>query len=168
MVKLKTSPAFNLTVIALIAGGFFAAMFAFLAFPIQLSGSSGGVSGTPTVTITLYAGEASNGKFAFGLSADNLTSPGPKLTFKATDIVQVTLKNIGRMPHAFAVTDAAKTGAKMLFNSAIASGSNPLSPGQSSSVTFKPSTAGDNYYYICPVPGHPEAGMYGSVAVTNG
>ena len=71
------------------------------------------------------------------------------------------------MPHAFAITDAAKTGAKVLFNAEIDSASNPLSPGQQGTIIFAPTTAG-SVYYICPVPGHAESGMYGSITITSG
>jgi uncharacterized cupredoxin-like copper-binding protein len=71
------------------------------------------------------------------------------------------------MPHAFAVTNAAKTGAKVLFGAEIGSGSNPLQPGQRGTTIFAPNSAG-SIYYICPVPGHAESGMYGSIVITSG
>ena len=126
------------------------------------------VSGkTPTVNIVLYEGEITGSTYGFGNSSTTLTSPGPTLTFKTTDIVNITVINVGKMPHAFAITSEAKTGAKVLFNAEIASASNPLPPGQQGTVIFAPNTAG-SVYYICPVPGHVESGMYGSVTITSG
>jgi FtsP/CotA-like multicopper oxidase with cupredoxin domain len=155
-------------VIALAALLFFAAM-SVLVFPIQpqLVSSRGGL-GTPTVNVTLYAGEFSATKYGFGLSPNNITSPGPTLRFKTSDIVNLTLVNAGQVPHAFAMTNAPRTGASVLFNAQVASSSNPLSPGQSRSTTFAPNSPSSLYYYICPVPGHSELGMYGSCVVTVG
>ena len=120
---------------------------------------------TPTVNIQLYAGEISGSKYGFGTSPNNLTSPGLTLRFKITDIINVTVTNVGKMPHAFAVTNTPKTGAAVLFKAEIASPTNPLQPGQHGTIIFTPDNAG-NFYYICPVPGHAETGMYGSVIVT--
>jgi uncharacterized cupredoxin-like copper-binding protein len=33
-------------------------------------------------------------------------------------------------------------------------------------VIFIPNNAGSTFYYICPISGHAEAGMYGSVIIT--
>ncbi len=132
---------------------------------VPLSPNTDVTNKTPTVTITLYAGEISNNKFGFGTTANNITSPGPTLRFKISDVVNVTLVNAGTMPHAFAITAEAKTGSSALFGATIASSANPLSPGQSRSIVFAPSNAG-SFYYICPVPGHAETGMYGSVIIT--
>ena len=54
----------------------------------------------------------------------------------------------------------------MLFNAEIGSASNPLQPGQKGSVIFTPNNAGSTFYYICPISGHAEAGMYGSVIIS--
>ena len=149
---------------------FLVATVAFLVLPIQLplTGASSSTSGTPTVTITLYAGEISTGKYGFGLSPNNLTSPGPTFYFNTTDIVKITVVNAGKMPHAFACVNAPRTGATVLFGAAIASASNPLPPGQSGSITFNPNTVSSEYYYICPVPGHAELGMWGTMVVSPG
>ena len=141
---------------------------AFMVLPIQLPLTGPSASGTPTVTITLYAGEIAAGKYGFGFSPNNLTSPGPTLRFKTTDIVNLTVVNAGQLPHAFACVNAPRTGATVLFGAAIASGSDPLPPGQSGSVEFNPNTVSSQYYYICPVPGHAELGMWGTVVVTLG
>ena len=57
-----------------------------------------------TVIIVLYEGEMSNGKFGFGTSPNNLTSPGPTIGFSTSDIVNITVINVGKLPHAFAIT----------------------------------------------------------------
>jgi nitrite reductase (NO-forming) len=138
-----------------------------LVFPIQpTTGGSGGSSPpsqAPGVTITLYAGEVGT-SLGYGLSANNITSPGPTLYVNYSEIVKVNLINVGIMPHAFEVTNVAATNSTMLFNSAIGSATDPISPGGSGSVTF---TANQNgtFYYMCPVPGHVEAGMWGEFIV---
>jgi len=160
----------SLIAIAVLAVAFLVAAMSMLLLPIQpqlITGSS--ASGkTPTVAVVLYAGEISASKYGFGLSADNLTSPGPTLRFKTSDVVNVTIINAGKMPHAFAVVNAPRTGATVLFNAEIASPSNPLQPGEKGNVIFTPNSPNDQYYYICPVPGHAESGMYGSVIVITG
>ncbi len=129
--------------------------------PLQ---TGGGPVGKATVTFVLYAGEPSATTFAFGLRPDNLTSPGPTLTFRVSDTVNVTIIDVGKVSHAFAVTDAPHTNGKTLFGAAIASASMPLNPGEKGTVVFKAASSG-SYYYICPVPGHPELGMWGKVVV---
>jgi uncharacterized cupredoxin-like copper-binding protein len=121
---------------------------------------------TPTVNIVLYEGEVSTTRYGFGNTSSTLTSPGPTLRFNLTDIVNITVINVGKMPHAFAITSAPKTGSHVLFNAEIGSASNPLQPGKQGSVIFTPSNAGSSFFYICPVPGHAEVGMYGSVIIT--
>jgi uncharacterized cupredoxin-like copper-binding protein len=163
----------SFAVVIILAAALFFGSLSMLVFPIQpqlIVGSpgSGSSGGTPTVSVTLYAGEISTGKYGFGLSDNNLTSPGPTLRFKTSDVVNVTVVNVGKLPHAFALTNAPRTGASVLFSAAIASGSNPLPPGQKGTTIFRPNSPSDLYYYICPVPGHPELGMYGSCIVTSG
>ena len=159
------------TVVLVLATALFVGALSMLVFPIQpqLTTGSGNVAGkTPTVNITLYAGEVSTTKYGFGTSPNNITSPGPTLRFKTSDVVNLTVVNAGTIPHAFALTNAPRTGATSLFGATIASGSNPLSPGQSGNVIFAPNSPGTDNYYICPVPGHAELGMYGAVIITMG
>jgi nitrite reductase (NO-forming) len=52
----------------------------------------------------------------------------------------------------------------MLFNAEIGANSY-LEPGQKGTVIFTPNNAG-SFYYICPVPGHAELGMFGSIVIT--
>jgi uncharacterized cupredoxin-like copper-binding protein len=158
-----------LIIIALLAAAFFVATLAMLVLPIQPPLlSSVQISKTPTLYITLYGGEISQSKFGFGLTPNNLTSPGPSLTFKTTDVVSLTFVNVGQMAHAFAITDSPNYKGKLLFNAAVGSGSNPLSSGQSGTVVFQPNTMG-NEYYICSIPGHADSlGMWGTVTITMG
>jgi uncharacterized cupredoxin-like copper-binding protein len=117
------------------------------------------------VNIVLYEGEISATKYGFGNTSTTLTSPGPTLRFNLTDVVNITVINVGMMPHAFAITNAPKTGSTVLFNAEIGSASNPLQSGKQGSVIFTPNNAGSSFFYICPVPGHAEVGMYGSVVI---
>jgi uncharacterized cupredoxin-like copper-binding protein len=160
----------GLIVVLVLAAALFVGSISMLVFPIQpqlTTGSGGGAGKTPTVSVTLYAGEISPSKYGFGTSPNNITSPGPTLRFKTSDVVNLTIVNAGQYPHAFAVTTAPKTGARTLFDATIASGASPLGPGQSGNVIFSPNSVGDDYY-ICPVPGHAELGMWGSIIVFAG
>jgi plastocyanin len=119
---------------------------------------------TPTVNIVLYEGEITAIKYGFGNTSTLLSSPGPTLRFNLTDVVNITVVNVGSMPHAFAITNVPKTGATVLFGAEIGA-SNYLEPGKQGTVIFTPNNAG-SFYYICPVPGHAEIGMYGAVIIT--
>jgi uncharacterized cupredoxin-like copper-binding protein len=151
-------------VVMLAAILYFAVMFVlvFNAQPPLTSNSNS--NKTPTVNIVLYEGEIAPTKYGFGNSSTLLTSPGPTLRFNMSDVVNITVVNAGKMPHAFEITNAPKTGATVLFNAEIGA-SSYLEPGQKGTVIFTPNNAG-SFYYICPVPGHAELGMYGSVVVT--
>jgi uncharacterized cupredoxin-like copper-binding protein len=125
---------------------------------------------TTTTNVTLYAGELydANGTLqhgAFGTVMDNLTSPGPTLNFTAGQTVNLTLVNVGKVGHGWALTDQPQTNATVLFNATIANATTPLAPNASGSVNFTIGNAG-TYYYICPVPGHVALGMWGIVNVT--
>jgi uncharacterized cupredoxin-like copper-binding protein len=159
-----------LIAVILLAATFYCATMVVLVFNLQppLTSTSNVSGKTPTVNILLYEGEITGSLYGFGNSSTTLTSPGPTLKFNTKDIVNITVVNVGKMPHAFAITNAAKTGAKVLFGAEIGSASNPLPPGQRESVIFAPNTAGSSFYYICPVPGHAESGMYGSIIITGG
>lgn len=122
---------------------------------------------TPNVNITLYASEVPNTtKFGFGLNANNITSPGPTLTFKVNDIVNITVIDVGKMPHNWAIVSTNKSNAAVLFKAQVASGQNPLSPGARDQDIFSINQAG-NFYYICQVPGHIALGMWGRVIVNS-
>ncbi|HUK85453.1 MAG TPA: multicopper oxidase domain-containing protein [Candidatus Acidoferrum sp.] len=156
-----------IAIIGLAAIFYFATMSA-LVFHIQLplSASSSISDKTPTVNIVLYEGENSGSQYGFGYSPSTLSSPGPTLRFTTSDVVNITVINIGKMPHGFAITSAPRTGAEVLFNAEIGSKNNPLQPGQEGSVVFKPNLTGSAFSYICPISGHAEAGMYGSIIIS--
>ncbi|MGE5533185.1 MAG: hypothetical protein ACM3UN_02410 [Bacillota bacterium] len=159
-----------LIIVLALAAGLFIGSLSMLVFPIQpqLITGSGSPDGIPTVNITLYAGELSGSNYGFGTSAENITSPGPTLRFKTSDVVNLTLINVGNLPHAFSITAEPRTGAITLFRANVASATNPLNPGQSGSVIFTPNSPSDQDYYICPVAGHAELGMYGSIIISTG
>ncbi len=116
------------------------------------------------VTIVLYEGEVSQTEYGFGFAPSNLTSPGPTLVFTVGDIVNVTVYNVGSLPHAWSLTNGTAYDSPTLFNARVGSGSNRLPPGGYGSGIFSASASG-NYYYICPVPGHSQEGMWGRVVI---
>jgi FtsP/CotA-like multicopper oxidase with cupredoxin domain len=146
---------------------YFAAMSA-LVFHIQLplTASSNISDKTPTVNIVLYEGENSGSQYGFGYSSNTLTSPGPTLRFTTSDVVNITVINVGKVPHAFAITSAPRTGASILFNAEIGSEINPIQPGEEGSVVFKPNLTGSAFNYMCPISGHAEARIYGSIIIS--
>jgi len=159
-----------LSLIAIIglAAIFYFATMSMLVFHIQLplTANSNISDRTPTVNIVLYEGENSANQYGFGYSPNTLTSPGPTLRFTTSDVVNITVINVGKTPHAFAVTSAPRTGATVLFNAEIGSSSKPLQPEQEGSVVFNPNLTGSTFSYICPISGHAEAGMYGSIIIS--
>jgi uncharacterized cupredoxin-like copper-binding protein len=124
----------------------------------------GGTS-TVTVTKTLYEGELSASQYGFGTSATSLASPGPTLTFKVGDVVKMTVYNVGTLPHSWEINTKQDGSGQMLFSSVINPGST-IAPGGSGTVTFTVTQAG-SFYYVCPIAGHPELGMYGTVTVSS-
>jgi len=167
----KTYVAMALIGVALIS--LWVAADSVLIFRLQppLNPPSNAAGKTPNVNIMLYGGMVTNAAdggpmMGFGFSPNNITSPGPTLIFKITDVVNITVENVGMTPHAFAVTSVVGTGAPVLFNAEVASASNPLMPGQSGSVVFTPTQAGSTFFYECPCSSHSELGMWGSVVVT--
>ena len=137
-----------------------------LVFKLQPSMGNTNASMKPNMNITLFEGELADGRFGFGYTLENLTSPGPTLRFTTADTINITVINIGTKSHAFAITTTPTEGANVLFNAAIGSADNPLQPGQEGSVVFSPDNAGFSYFYASIVPGDVEAGMYGTVVIT--
>lgn len=129
--------------------------------PMQASGDAENLK--PTVNITMYAKELP-GKFGWGLSSDNVTSPGPTLRFKVGDVVGVTVHNEGQVAHAWAIVSGLDNP-NVLFNSQVAFPNDPIPPGGTKSGVFKVTEAG-NFKYICTVSGHSSLGMYGDVIVS--
>ena len=68
-----------------------------------------------------------DGKFGFGTSPTNLTSPGPTIGFSTSDTVNITVVNVGKLPHAFAITTTPNAGATVLFGAVIGSASQSAS-----------------------------------------
>ncbi len=157
----------SIVVIAILYAALSVGAVSVLVFHLQptLSTPNNG-NNTPTVNILLYGGELANGQMGFGYSPSNLTSPGPTLRFKLTDLVSITVINTGKISHAFAIVDTPRTGANVLFQAQVGSTTSPLSPGQQGTIIFRPNLAAATFYYICPLSGHAEAGMWGSVIVT--
>jgi uncharacterized cupredoxin-like copper-binding protein len=119
--------------------------------------------GTP-IAMTLYAGEVSSTSYGFGNSASSLASnPGPTLTFTKGQSYTMTVNNVGAMPHSWAITNGKTSSATILFSSETNPGAY-IAAGQSGYVTFTPNQSG-SFYYICPVLGHPELGMWGNVVI---
>ena len=118
----------------------------------------------PTVNITLYGGEISDHSFGYGFSPDSLSSPGPLLKFKTTDIVKITFINTGKFPHTFIIKDSHKDESNTFFNSAIGSTNNPILPAQSGTIIFRPERTG-SYFYISQISSDAELGMWGNVQV---
>jgi plastocyanin len=119
---------------------------------------------SPNVNVTLYEGAISSSLYGFGYSANSLVSPGPTLTFKVGDVVKLTVTDVGQLPHNWAIVSTNQTSAPVQFNAQIRSASSPLQHGESGSVVFTVTKAGD-YYYICQVQGYEDLGMWGKVVV---
>jgi len=88
----------------------------------------------------------------------------PDFTVKSGDEVTFSVTNKGKSFHAFGIVSDPENVNSVLWNSAIASASNPIKPGQDGSVTFTAGAPG-TYYYVCTVPGHALQGMKGSFIV---
>ncbi len=103
----------SLVAVVGLAAVFYFASMSVLVFKIQppLMASTNVSDKTPTVNILLYEGEISSNRYGFGYSPNTLTSPGPTLRFKTSDVVNITVVNVGKIPHAFAITTAPRTGA---------------------------------------------------------
>jgi plastocyanin len=109
---------------------------------------------TPNVEITLYGKE-----YGFGYTETSINSPGPTITFAEGDVVNVTFYNVGATNHGWELVTA-RSGGTELFSAYIA----PIAPGTHASVVFTVTQTG-SFYYICPVAGHADLGMWGQVNV---
>jgi FtsP/CotA-like multicopper oxidase with cupredoxin domain len=156
-----------LVLIGILALAFFLGAISMLIFNLQPILKTSSSSKTPTSTIVLYEGEMPDGKLGFGTASDNLTSPGPTIGFSTSDTVNITVINVGNLPHAFAITTMPEAGATILFGAMIGSASSPLQPGQEGSVVFAPNNAAFDYWYISPIGNDTADGMYGAVIVSS-
>lgn len=84
----------------------------------------------------------------------------PEIRVNSGDEVTVTSDNVGKSFHAFGIVSDPEDFNNIIWDSAIATASNPLKPGESGSTTFIAGAPG-TYYYICTVPGHALQGMQG-------
>jgi len=153
--------------IAILAVAFYVGIMSTLVFKLQppLIADVNIAGKTPNVETIIYIGEISSSTAGFGTSKTNLTSPGPTLRYTVSDVVSITVVNMGEIPRAFAITSVPQTGANVRFNSQVGSASNPIEPGQQATVVFIPNNAG-SFFYTCPLPGDSERGIYGSVIIT--
>jgi uncharacterized cupredoxin-like copper-binding protein len=161
------TPYLAVVLVVVLYAAFAAGAVSMLVFRLQPPLKTNVDLSSPNVTFVLYAGEISDNKMGFGYSADNLTSPGPTLNIKFSDVVNVTVINAGKMPHAFQVSTQPQTSAPVLFNAQAGSATNPIPPGGQATTVFTPNYVSSVFYYICPISGHAEAGMWGSVIVTS-
>ena len=120
---------------------------------------------TSGTSITLYAGSVTSGSgtYGYGLSASDITSPGPPLNLVEGTTYTITVNDVGNMPHSFEIVSTKAIGTP-LFNSGIDI-TNFIPAGGSGSVTFTPTQTG-NFYYVCTVPAHISLGMWGNVVVS--
>jgi len=156
-----------LIVIGILAVAFACGALSMLAFNLQPAMVNSGPGKATVATIVLYAGEMSDGRPGFGVTANNLTSPGPTIGFSTSNTVNITVLNVGKLPHAFAITTTPNTAAPVVFGAVIGSASNPLQPGQAGSVVFTPDNAAFDYWYISPAGNDTAEGMYGAVTVSS-
>jgi len=123
---------------------------------------------TPLRNVTLYEGDQVVGgsvQGVFGLTENSMTSPGPTLNLTVGDVVNITVYNVGSIPHNWAIVDAKSNDGQVTFNAHVATGNYPLTPGSSASDIFEVTQAG-NYYYISQVTGDLDSGMWGNVVVS--
>ncbi len=157
---------YPLVVIAACAIALIVAVALFLLLPIQQPYIAGTASSEiPTLNITLYAGEISDTQYGFGTEPNKLSTPGPTLRFKTSDLVNLTVINIGKMPHAFQITNDRRSESSVVFDAAIGSVSNPLQQGESGSVVFNPNIVGTSFFYTSPISGQTEKGLWGTVTI---
>jgi uncharacterized cupredoxin-like copper-binding protein len=131
----------------------------------SLAPPGGGGGGTP-IALTLYEGEVNSTDYGFGDSASSLSSPGPTLTLTQGQSYKMTVYNVGALPHSWEIASTNTGTPSPLFNSEINPGAY-IAGGGSGSVTFTPNQSG-NFYYVCPVPGHTDLGMWGNVVINAG
>jgi len=88
----------------------------------------------------------------------------PSIQAEVGDRIIFDVINDGKSFHAFGVTAADEGFGGIVPGSEVASGSNPLKPGEGGTSEFVPGEEGV-YYYICTVPGHRLQGMVGQIIV---
>ncbi|MBI2125712.1 MAG: multicopper oxidase domain-containing protein [Thaumarchaeota archaeon] len=152
--------AYTVATLAFVIG---VAWVGWIAYSLVFPAEGQVLTATPTVEFAIDGGEAGP-KFGFAFEGQQISSPGPTLTVKTGDIVKVNFKNNGATAHAFSVVKENSDEAPIMFKATIGTGPRPLVPGDRGSIVFNADTTG-TYYYICPVPGHAQLGMWGEFKV---
>ena len=115
---------------------------------LVLTGCSGSGNNTPAGPTAAPAANFSVG------ALDTFKFDPPTLEAKVGEQVTVTLDNKGVLEHNFVIDE-------------LSVNVGPIAGGQKSTpATFTPTAAG-TYTFYCNVPGHKEAGMTGTLTVTN-
>ncbi len=142
------------------------AIIAVLVFDLQPPLRGGAtVTITPDFEITVYGGETNiNGQvaYAFGLSPDNLTIPGPTFEFKRGDVVGFTFVNVGNLPHTFTLVLRVDPANPEIIDDY---DTGQIEGGGQGRVVVQFNQVG-NLNYQCVVPGHAALGMWGNITVT--
>lgn len=141
------------------------AIVAVLVFDLQPPLGGGSINLTPNIEVTIYGGETTiNGAlaYAYGLSPDNLTVPGPSFEFTRGDIVGFTFVNVGEFPHTFSLVPMMNP-----TNPEIIDGydTGQVLGGEQARIIAQFNQVG-NLNYQCVVPGHAALGMWGNITVT--
>jgi len=141
------------------------AIVAVLVFDLQPPLRGGGVGLTPTVELTIYGGEITvDGliRYAYGLSPDSLTAPGPTLNFTQGDVVGFTFVNVGEFPHTFSLVPKVDPSNPEIIDDY---DTGQIEGGKQGRIIVQFNQAG-NLNYQCVVPGHAGLGMWGNITVT--
>jgi uncharacterized cupredoxin-like copper-binding protein len=94
-------------------------------------------------------------------------------TAKAGEEVNVTFNNTGTIPHSFVILNSGVMAEDMAGMSEeeehelLVMEMHDAEPGETGSETFTAPSEPGEYTFICAVPGHAEAGMTGTLTVTN-
>lgn len=116
-----------------------------------------------TRELVIIGGEI-EGAFGFALEGKELSSPASPIVVKVGDVLRITYKNVGKIPHSFAVHLEPDRAAPAIFGAAVGSATRPILPDQEGSIIFTADRAG-SFSYLCTVPGHIELGMFGNFVV---
>ncbi len=123
------------------------------------------VSIEPNVEVVLYGGEIVTDegiRYGYGFSPDEIVSPGPDLEFKQGDVVRFIFKNVGQVPHTFAVVlEVDPVNPELLDNYDTGN----VLPDQDAVLTVQFNQVG-TLQYQCTVPGHADLGMWGNITIS--
>jgi len=95
------------------------------------------------------------------------------LAAKAGEEVNIMLDNTGTIPHSFAILNLGVTAEDVVGASEdaqhelLALELHEVTPGEADEGTFTAPSEPGEYTFICTVPGHAQAGMVGTLTVTN-